>query len=162
MDVELKTIATRKWVGNFSNEAPLLDISDDISNGDVAIDISTTPNTIWLCNNNKLNKPDWRIIKTNKNSYKDDKEAIKGILDKYDVTGVVYYTYDDEDMIIKKEWFTDNSRSVAMCEATYVYTNAFLDKKSIKDVAINETYEFLYNWNTVNNQRTSLASKGMV
>ena len=56
---ELKTLAPKKWIASFGGIAPTLDISDDVHVGDIAIDTSTTPNTLWTCVSNTVGTPIW-------------------------------------------------------------------------------------------------------
>jgi len=56
---ELKDIAIKKWIGDFSGVAPTLSTTDGISVGDVAVDNSTVPYTVWRCLNNTTSAPVW-------------------------------------------------------------------------------------------------------
>lgn len=57
---ELKTLAPRKWVANFSGVAPTLDTTDGVYVGDLAVDSGTTPNATWRCMVNTDSAPKWR------------------------------------------------------------------------------------------------------
>jgi len=68
---ELNTLAPKKWVQNFGGVAPTLDSSNTVSNGDIAIDTSTTPNAYWRCLANTLGSPTWVniVAKSSKTIY---------------------------------------------------------------------------------------------
>lgn len=57
--IELKTLAPKKWVGDFGGEPPLLDSSDDVHIGDIALDEGVTPTVLWNCLNNTVDAPEW-------------------------------------------------------------------------------------------------------
>lgn len=57
--VELNTLSPKKWVANYSGNRPTIDLSNGVRNGDFAIDTSTTPNRIWICEVNTTGSPIW-------------------------------------------------------------------------------------------------------
>jgi len=56
---ELNTLAPMKWDVSLSGAMPTLDSSDLVNVGDIAIDTSMTPNSIWKCLSNTAGNPSW-------------------------------------------------------------------------------------------------------
>jgi hypothetical protein len=62
---ELNTLSPKKWVGNYSGAAPTIDTTDGVLVGDLAIDNSTTPYTVWQCSDNTDTAPVWnKMVKS--------------------------------------------------------------------------------------------------
>ena len=62
MTIELNTLSPKKWSGNYGGNRPTLDSSDNVLNGDYAIDTSVSPNKMWYCDDNTLGSPIWTRI----------------------------------------------------------------------------------------------------
>jgi len=56
---ELKNIAVKKWIGDYSGSIPTLSIVDGVSIWDIAIDNSIIPNIVWRCKSNISGSPIW-------------------------------------------------------------------------------------------------------
>ncbi len=59
MSIELNTLAPKKWVANYSGVRPTIDSSNGVHIGDYTIDSSTTPNYIWVCEDDTTGTPLW-------------------------------------------------------------------------------------------------------
>ena len=59
MTVELNTLAPKKWVADYSGSRPAIDVTDGVLVGDYAIDNSTSPYTVWNCEDNTDSAPIW-------------------------------------------------------------------------------------------------------
>ena len=56
---ELKNIAVKKWIGDYSGSIPTPSIVDGVSIWDIAIDNSIIPNIVWRCKSNISGSPIW-------------------------------------------------------------------------------------------------------
>ena len=63
IEVELKTVAPRKWIGNFGLAAPTLDSSTGVNIGDVAVD-SSASQYVWTCLDATVGAPVWQKFLT--------------------------------------------------------------------------------------------------
>ena len=59
---ELNTLAPKKWTRDFAGGAPVLDISDGVYVGDLALDSSMTSGNIWRCLDNTEGAPVWSLL----------------------------------------------------------------------------------------------------
>ena len=63
IEVELKTVAPRKWIENFGLAAPTLDSSTGVNIGDVAVD-SSAAGYVWTCMDATIGAPVWQQVLT--------------------------------------------------------------------------------------------------
>jgi len=63
IEVELKTVAPRKWTGNFGQSAPTIDSSTGVNIGDIAVD-SSAVEYVWTCLDATTGAPVWQKILT--------------------------------------------------------------------------------------------------
>ena len=60
MAKELNTLSPKKWVANYSDAKPTIDVSNGVRVGDIAVDTSTSPNEkVWTCYDNTAGSPVW-------------------------------------------------------------------------------------------------------
>jgi len=59
IEVELKTVAPRKWTGNFGQSAPTIDSSTGVAIGDIAVD-SSAALYVWTCLDATVGAPVWQ------------------------------------------------------------------------------------------------------
>ena len=58
---ELNSRAIKKWIADFAGLAPTLDFSNGVRTRDVAIDTGTSPSRTWICSDNTIGSPVWRL-----------------------------------------------------------------------------------------------------
>jgi len=95
--------------------------------------------------------------------FSDIEDVISSLLFNTPTKGIVDYSYDENDMLLKKEWFYDEAKTIPLCETLFTYdASDFLLTKTIEDKINNDLYTYTYVWNVDEfGDKTTLKTKKM-